>query len=201
MAGYSPSLFFLFFANSWHCILLNAVKRMHMKPTIALGGGLLGACAITLIHESIKNVVPKAPRMDLLGMEAMARLMKKSGKMPPPPKKLYASAMAGDLLSNALYYSLAGIGAPKDVFTRGAALGIAAGLGALLLPQRAGLLAAPAYRSKASQSMTLGLYVLGGLAAAAAMHWLHRATKDKRQYQTHPYHDSLGMEAGVTYPQ
>ena len=176
-------------------------KHQHMKPTIALGGGLIGACAITLIHESVKNVVPKAPRMDLVGMEALARVMGRSGIMPPRPKKLYATALAGDLVSNAFYYSMAGIGSAKNVWTRGAVLGIAAGLGALLVPQRMGLLSAPAHRSKASQSMTLGLYVIGGIAAAAAMNWLHKNSKEyKNAYQNHPYHDSLGMEAGVTYP-
>lgn len=173
-----------------------------MKPTIALGGGLLGAAAITLIHESVKNIVPKAPRMDLVGMEAMSRIMLRAGKIPPPPKRLYTSALVGDLVSNALYYSVAGIGSSRDVWTRGAALGIAAGLGALLVPQRVGLLSAPSHRSKASQSMTLGLYVIGGLVAAAAMNWLHKKSlENKRAYQNHPYHDQLGMEAGVTYPQ
>jgi hypothetical protein len=172
-----------------------------MKPTIALGGGLLGACAITLIHESIKNVIPKAPRMDLVGMESLSKMMIKSGKVPPSPKKLYTAALAGDLLSNALYYSIAGIGDKQGVWARGAALGIAAGLGALLVPQRMGLLSAPANRTKAAQSMTFSLYLAGGLIAAAAMTWLNRLGKDSREYQNHPYHDSLGMEAGVTYPQ
>jgi hypothetical protein len=172
-----------------------------MKPTIALGGGLLGACAITLIHESVKKIVPQAPRMDLLGMEAIARAFTDSGKVPPAPKKLYRMALAGDLMSNALYYSIAGIGTSQYVWARGAALGIAAGLGALLVPQRMGLLATPSHRSKASQSMTFGLYLAGGLLAAAAMHWLTRLNREERTYQNHPYHDSLGMEAGVTYPQ
>lgn len=162
----------------------------------------MGAGAITLIHESVKNIVPKAPRMDLVGMEALSRLMIGSGKMPPAPKKLYASALVGDLVSNALYYSAAGIGSSRSVWVRGAALGVAAGLGALLVPQRVGLLSAPAYRSKASQGMTFGLYVIGGIVAAAAMSWLHkRAEENRNSYQNHPYHDSLGMEAGVTYPQ
>ena len=172
-----------------------------MKPTISLGGGLLGACAITLIHESVKKVVPQAPRMDLVGMEALGRMMVSNGKFPSSPKKLYRMALVGDLVSNALYYSVAGIGSSKYVWARGAALGLAAGLGALLVPQRMGLLSAPSHRSKASQSMTLGLYVVGGIVAAAAMKWLSNATREKPKYQHHPYHDSLGMEAGVTYPQ
>lgn len=139
--------------------------------------------------------------MDLVGMEALARMMGRSGVLPPPPKKLYAAALVGDLMSNALYYSVAGIGSSKNVWARGAALGIAAGLGALLVPQRMGLLSAPAHRSRASQSMTLGLYVVGGVVAAAAMNWMHKqAMKKKNAYQNHPYHDTLGMEAGVTYP-
>lgn len=173
-----------------------------MKPTIALGGGLAGAAAITLIHESVKNILPQAPRMDRVAMEALSRSMLRAGALPPSPRKLYTAALVGDLMSNALYYSVAGIGGAKTVWARGAALGIAAGLGALLVPQRMGFLSAPTYRSKASQSLTLGLYVMGGLVAAAAMSWLHKKSKENRRaYQHHPYHDQLGMEAGVTYPQ
>ncbi len=161
----------------------------------------MGAATITLIHESVKNIVPKAPRMDLVGMEGLSRIMLRSGKVPPPPKKLYTAALVGDLVSNALYYSVAGIGSTKNVWTRGAALGIAAGLGALLVPQRMGLLSAPSHRSKASQSMTLGLYVIGGIVAAAAMTWLNKLSEAKDDgYQNHPYHDSLGMEGGVNFP-
>lgn len=172
-----------------------------MRPSISLGGGLIGACAITLIHESVKKIVPQAPRMDLLGMEALGRAFTGSGKLPPSPKKLYRMALVGDLVSNALYYSVAGIGSQKYVWARGAALGIAAGLGALLVPQRMGLAFSPSHRTKASQSMTLGLYVVGGIVAAAAMTWLNKAFKEKETYQNHPYHDTLGMEAGVTYPE
>ena len=42
-----------------------------MKATTALAGGLAGAATITLIHESIKRVVPEAPRMDRLGMRVV----------------------------------------------------------------------------------------------------------------------------------
>ena len=84
-----------------------------MKASTVFAGGLAGATAVTLIHESIKAVVPQAPRMDRLGMQAIAKGLRKANKEVPNQKALFTMAMAGDLVSNALYYSAAGIGSEK----------------------------------------------------------------------------------------
>lgn len=39
----------------------------------ALLGGLAGVCALTLLHETARRKTKKAPRMDKLGMEALAK--------------------------------------------------------------------------------------------------------------------------------
>ncbi|GAB3823275.1 hypothetical protein GCM10028895_29990 [Pontibacter rugosus] len=74
-------------------------------------------------------------------------------------------ALAGDVLSNSLYYSLAGTG--KDAWWRGAILGATAGAGAVLLPGPLGLGEEPSNRTTKTQAMTVGYYLLGGLVAAA----------------------------------
>ena len=51
-----------------------------MKVLEALAGGLAGACVLTIAHESLRRVVPEAPRMDILGMRAIAKLMEKAGQ-------------------------------------------------------------------------------------------------------------------------
>lgn len=144
-----------------------------MKKSAALGG-LAGAAALTVIHELIKREDPKAPRMDLLGMTALSKIIRGVGKNPPSPGKLYLYTMAGDLVSNALYYSLAGAGNQKRILQRGIALGIAAGLGALFLPKPLHLNEAYSNRTPRTQAMTIAYYLIGSLVAAALIKRLQK---------------------------
>src|SRR3954467_11574166 len=110
-----------------------------MKTITALGGGLAGACAVTLIHETVKRIVPEAPRMDLLGMNAISKGLDVAGWKNPDENKLFTLALAGDIISNALYYSMAGIGKENNVWRKSTMLGLAAGVGAVFLPGPLGL--------------------------------------------------------------
>lgn len=153
-----------------------------MKPIIALGSGLAGAATVTLIHEAIKRVVPNAPRMDLLGMNALSKAIKNAGQNPPPPKKLYAWTMAGDILSNSLYYSLAGVGKGKNALLKGSLLGLAAGLGAVLLPKPLGLNEDYSNKTTSTKVMTIALYLAGGLISAAVLRALHKSQQKGKEY-------------------
>lgn len=147
----------------------------------ALGGGLAGAAAVTLIHETVKRVVPKAPRMDLLGMNALSKGLNAAGLKQPDSQTLYSLALAGDLLSNALYYSIAGIGKEKNVWVRSSLLGLAAGLGAITLPGPLGLNERHSSRTVATQVMTVGLYVAGALVATAVFKLLEKKKVSRHQ--------------------
>lgn len=131
----------------------------------SLAGGLAGACFLTLIHETTRRLVPEAPRMDVLGMRAIAKGMKGAGHEPPSDDKLHSLAMIGDIVSNSLYYSFAGTG--SKAWLRGALLGVSAGIGAVVLPGPLGLGEAPSARTPQTKVMAFGIYFLGGLAAAA----------------------------------
>lgn len=132
----------------------------------ALGSGLLGACALTLIHETARRVAPGvAPRMDVLGMRAIAKTMRAVDA--EPPVQLHEAALVGDIVSNSFYYSLVGAGGGEAALRNGALLGLAAGLGALFLPGPLGLGRQPT-DAPATQAMTVAWYVAGGLAAGAA---------------------------------
>lgn len=133
----------------------------------ALGSGLAGACALTLIHEAARRVLPDAPRMDILGMRAMARSYRAVGAPTPDPDELFNRTLVGDIAGNALYYSLVGAGGRDGAWLRGAALGLAAGVGAVALPGPLGLGDDASARTPATQAMTVAWYALGGLAAAA----------------------------------
>lgn len=145
-----------------------------MKAATALAGGLAGATAVTLIHESIKAVVPSAPRMDRLGMQAIAKGFRKADKPVPDSTTLFTMALAGDLLTNAIYYSAAGLGKEENVWVRGSLLGLAAGLGAVFLPEPLGLNKQYSSRSTATKIMTVGLYVAGSLVTTAVIKLLNK---------------------------
>jgi hypothetical protein len=156
-----------------------------MKTATAIGGGLAGACAVTLIHETIKRVVPEPPRMDLLGMNAISKGLKKSGMNMPDEKRLFTIALAGDLFTNALYYSLAGIGKDKNAWLKGSLFGLAAGIGAVMLPGPLGLNASASNRTPATKLMTIGLYVAGGLVATAVFKLLEKRKQERYNQWEH----------------
>src|SRR5215203_2939414 len=151
-----------------------AEKILVMKTTSALVGGLAGAATVTLLHESIRRVVPEAPRMDRLGMQAISKGLKKAGKKVPKEDTLFTVTMAGDLISNALYYSVAGIGSEKNIWVRSSILGLTAGLGAVLLPAPLGLNSKYSNRTVATKIMTVGLYVTGALVTTAVIKLLNK---------------------------
>lgn len=150
-----------------------------MKATTILAGGLAGAATVTLLHESIRRVVPEAPRMDRLGMQAISKGLKKAGRKVPKAGALFTVAMAGDLITNALYYSAAGIGSEKNIWVRSSLLGLAAGVGAVLLPEPLGLSKKHSNKTVATQVMTVGLYVTGALVTTAVIKLLTKKKQKK----------------------
>lgn len=138
----------------------------------ALGSGLVGAVALNLLHETARQFIADAPRVDVLGKRAIAAAYDATGHEPPPDDELYALAMAGDIVSNSLYYSLVGMGDRRNALLCGALLGFGAGVGAVALPGKLGLGSAPSARTPATQAMTIAWYTVGGLAAAAAYRML-----------------------------
>ena len=132
----------------------------------AVGSGLVGACALTLVHETARRYIDDAPRMDVVGMRAIAKTLRAVDVEPPVP--LHETALVGELVSNSLYYGLVGLGDPGDGLRNGAALGLAAGLAAVYLPEPLGLGRQPAKNSTETNLLTVAFYLLGGLAAGAA---------------------------------
>ena len=132
----------------------------------AILSGFIGACTLTLIHETARRIVPNAPRMDILGMRAIEKSLRTVGFQTPENQRLHTAALVGDLLANSLYYSLVGVGREESVLLRGAGLGLASGLGGVLLPEPLGLGGEPSGRSTSTKVMTVGWYLAGAFAAA-----------------------------------
>jgi len=106
-----------------------------------------------------------APRMDLLGERGLRQLFAKADAPQPGDQQAYLLTLAGDLVSNGLYYSF--VGSSKHSLRRGLALGVAAGVGGVLLPGPLGLGTAPSNRTPQTQAMTVAWYTIGGLVAGA----------------------------------
>ena len=147
-----------------------------MKPLSSLAAGLAGAVALTALHETARRLRPHdAPRMDVLGMRALRKLLGRAHAPQPDAATLFDLTMAGDVLSNGLYFSLVGSG--RHAMRRGLLLGLAASAGGVLLPGPLGLGAAPSNRTPQTRAMTVAWYALGGLVAGAVARALRRARK------------------------
>ncbi len=148
-----------------------------MKQLNALGGGLAGAVAVTLIHETVKRIVPNAPRMDLLGMNAISKGLEAAHLKKPHETRLFVMAMAADIFTNALYYSLAGMGKEKNIWVKSSMLGLAAGIGALVLPRPLGLPERHSNKTTSTKIMTVGLYVTGAIITSTVIKLLAKKKK------------------------
>ncbi len=133
----------------------------------AVLSGFVGACALSVINETARQFIKDAPRLDILGKKAIALPMRKAGKTPPKEDELYWISMAGDIAANSLYFGLVGLGSNKRAVQSGAFLGLAAGIGAVVLPKPLGLGSEASARTKQTELMTVAWYLAGGLAAAA----------------------------------
>lgn len=137
-------------------------------------GGLAGAVALNILHETVRRVVTDAPRVDLVGEEGLNKVMEQVGAEPLEGKALYTATLAGDLVSNALYYSTIGAGKDKFLLFRGTTYGISAGLGALKLTKKMGLNDDPINHSQKSQLLAVGYYLFGGIVAACTIRALRK---------------------------
>lgn len=134
----------------------------------ALGPGLAGSVALTLIHEGARRVLEHPPRMDVYGKRSMRLASRYLGRRPARGQRLYRQAMVGDLVSNTLYFALVALGRPRRPYVRGTLLGSLAGVGAVLLGPKLGLGKKPSSDTPATSTLTVLWYTLGGLGAAWA---------------------------------
>ncbi len=151
---------------------------MNVKSTI---GGLAGACALTLLNQSAKKLDKDAPRMDLLGMNAVAKLMKGNDIITQTAGKLFPIALAGDLVTNSLYFGMADAGDKNKTLIRGTLLGLGAGIGAVTLPKTLGLNDEATTRTLKTKVLTVAWYVIGGVVAAVAINLLQKHKAETRK--------------------
>lgn len=129
--------------------------------------GLAGAVTVTLLNETVRRLVPHAPRIEIIGERALSQSLQTLDVTPPRGSALYRWTLLGDLLSNSIYFGLVSLGGSGGAWKRGGALGLAAGVGAVVLPEPLGLGKQPGARAPLTPVLTAAWYLAGGLAAAA----------------------------------
>jgi hypothetical protein len=138
-----------------------------MKIPAGLAGGLAGTVTVASLHEALRRITPDAPRMDILDMELIRKALKSINREVPGDDELQRWAVSGELICDTAYYGLTAIGGKKGSWLRGALLGLIAGVTAVVLPKPLGLLKDSSSKTLTTQLMTIGLYLAGGLVAAA----------------------------------
>lgn len=118
--------------------------------------GLGGAIALNLLHEVIRKNCDNVPHINELGEEALQKVTDDTALEISDPDKLYAATLAGDIVSNAIYY---GTTATNHNFTSG----LAAGIGAIVLPKKMGLDDSPVAENNTKKIMTVGYYLFGAI--------------------------------------
>ncbi|MFB9993155.1 hypothetical protein ACFFLM_14375 [Deinococcus oregonensis] len=160
----------------------SAAQAQARRRWVRIGlSGLAGAVTVTLLNETVRRRVPHAPRIERIGERALSQSLELLDVTPPRGAALYRWTLLGDLLSNSIYFGLAALGKPDGTWKRGGALGLAAGVGAVVLPQPLGLGRQPGSRQPFTPLLTVAWYLAGGLAAAAvARQWDGQAQGQRR---------------------
>ena len=147
-------------------------ERNVMKVFKNLLAGLAGALTLNILHEIGKRTIKDAPRVDLVGEEALSNVVTATGHIPPMGKKLFAATLGADVGMNTFYYAMIGQGRNKHLLLRGAALGLAAGFGALSMTKPLGLNDEPVNKTLTTKVLTVAWYLAGGLVTALVIQGL-----------------------------
>lgn len=116
--------------------------------------GLAGAVALNIVHELVRKNADNVPAVNEVGEEALEKVLaKKDVKL--SDEQLYLATLAGDIVSNGLYY------AATATNKYGALSGILAGLGAVELPKYLGLDDRPVASTDRKKMLTVAYYTLG----------------------------------------
>lgn len=134
-----------------------------------LAAGMVGAVALNIIHESLKKRGTDMPRVDLLGEEALNNALGAFGTSIEDEDTLYKATLAGDILSNAIYYSAIGMGKQKYIWPRAILAGLTAGLGAVKLARPLGLDEKTVAKTDKTKGLTVAYYLAGALATGLVL--------------------------------
>ncbi|WP_294210145.1 hypothetical protein [uncultured Chryseobacterium sp.] len=119
--------------------------------------GLGGAIALNLLHETIRKNFNNVPEVNKVGEEALNKALDKADMKITNPDQLYAATLAGDVISNGIYY------ATTATSSFNIASGLLAGIGAVALPKKMGLDHDPVAETTEKKVMTVAYYLFGAV--------------------------------------
>jgi len=119
--------------------------------------GLGGAIALNLLHETIRKNFDNVPEINKVGEEALNKALDKVDMKITNHDQLYAATLAGDVVSNGIYYATTATTSFNIVS------GIAMGVGAVLLPEKMGLDDSPVAKTTEKKVMTVAYYLFGAI--------------------------------------
>ncbi|KFC18935.1 hypothetical protein [Epilithonimonas lactis] len=119
--------------------------------------GLGGAIALNLLHEIVRHNFDNVPEVNKVGEEALNKSLETVDMKITDKDQLYAATLAGDVISNGIYYAATATSSFNLVS------GVAAGVGAVLLPEKMGLDDSPVAETTQKKVMTVGYYLFGAV--------------------------------------
>lgn len=119
--------------------------------------GLGGAIALNLLHEIVRNNFDNVPEVNKVGEEALNKSLGTVDMKITDKDQLYAATLAGDIISNGIYYAATATSGFNLVS------GVAAGVGAVMLPEKMGLDDSPVAGTTQKKLMTVGYYLFGAV--------------------------------------
>ena len=155
---------------------VNEQKDQNMSKIKNLIAGFAGAVALNILHETLKHKSKNVPRIDLLGENALQKTLGFFGESIGNKDTLYKATLAGDIVSNTIYYSMIGAGEAKYIWPKALFLGLSAGVCAVKLPEPMGLNSRPVTKSDQVKALTVGYYIFGALVTALVLKKLNKKT-------------------------
>lgn len=131
--------------------------------------GLAGAVALNILHETLKKQDANMPRVDLLGENALQKTLGYFGTRIENKDNLYKATLAGDVVGNALYYSLIGSSNAKYIWPKVVFMGLSAGIGAITLPEPMGLDETPVAKNDQVKVLTVAYYLFGAIVTGTVL--------------------------------
>lgn len=139
--------------------------------------GLAGSLALTGVHQLFKKYCSGSPNLDQVGEEAIKLSLEKVDAPTTDEEQVYAAAMGGNILSNALLFStLATSTNTSQIISKTLGTGLLGAAGTIgLADQLLGNNKATSTDQK--KWMTTGYYLLGAVVSIGVYNLLERKSK------------------------
>ena len=139
--------------------------------------GLAGSLALTAVHQIFKKYSSEAPNLEEVGEVAVRASLDKANLQPTDEEEVYAAAMGGNILSNALLFStLATSTNTTQIISKTLGTGLLGAAGTIGLADQL-LGNNKATNTDQKKWMTTGYYLLGAVVSIGVYNLLERKSK------------------------